>query len=95
MNGIESQRRAYDRILKVSRTIADLDGAGRHRARARERSDSISDVRPVRLGLADRGTARGTSIGRKANSFESNQGGRCISKETRKLKHETNALNDS
>ncbi len=36
--------RAHDRILKVARTIADLDGAGSSRAKAHRGSNPVSDI---------------------------------------------------
>jgi len=43
--------RAHDRILKVARTIADLEGATGIRAQTRQRSDSIPHPGPLLLGL--------------------------------------------
>ena len=43
--------RAYDRILKVSRTIADLDGALRNKIRSRGRGSALSLARSHVLDL--------------------------------------------
>ena len=38
--------RAHDKILRVARTIADLDASERDRADAPERSDQLPDAGP-------------------------------------------------
>jgi hypothetical protein len=43
--------RAYDRILKVARTIADLAGSGKHPKRTCFRGGSISFARPAIMDL--------------------------------------------
>ena len=43
--------RAHDRILKVARTIADLEAAADIQAKASERGDSVPDIGPQLLGL--------------------------------------------
>ena len=44
--------RAHDRILRMSRTIADLDGSARDRRRPLERGHSISKPRPTPMDCA-------------------------------------------
>ena len=43
--------RAHDKILRVARTIADLDGQGRHPAGARQRSSELPHAGPAILEL--------------------------------------------
>ena len=43
--------RAHDKILRVGRTIADLDGSDPHRVRAFQRSDQLPHARPAVLGV--------------------------------------------
>ena len=54
--------RAHDKILRVARTIADLDGRARNPAGARQRSGELPHARPAVLELAN--AASGHTISR-------------------------------
>ena len=43
--------RAHDKVLRVARTIADLDGSAEITARARQRSGQLPHARPAILEL--------------------------------------------
>ena len=45
--------RAYDRILKLARTIADLDARGRHPTRPCRRSHPVPRPRPEAMGMRE------------------------------------------
>ena len=51
MSELNLSARAYDRILKVSRTIADLDGKTEITPERVKRSHPISHIRSHALGL--------------------------------------------
>ena len=46
--------RAHDRILKVARTVADLEGAAGHRAQAHRRSHPVPHPGPHFLGMKEK-----------------------------------------
>ena len=69
--------RAYHRILKVARTIADLAGSDAIAAGARRRGDLVPAIRIVPTGPSGRGTSRPRRCAARARSASAAAGSSC------------------